>query len=571
MSTTNSIRLSKKTLFPVLVFLFVSTIFMQPLSSSIQVPFEDSKQINFPSLEHIADLEILNDTAFETLNFEGNGSESSPYIIKDFIFEDSQVYVRTIGILIFNTSKFCEITNCTLTRKNTGIYLFNATNIAVFNSIVNSCPVGVVVNNCTDVEVLENTLTDCYGSAIYIHDSPRMLIANNIIGYSNYMGIGIYNSPSCIINNNTLEYCYEGIVVYDSPGSILTNNDFYLGGITFNSDIHQVEDYLTYIVENNTLNSEQIGFFKNVVNLDITEDIYSQIILVNCTNVNIVRIDFSDCITGLIAYFGEDIEVYECVFTHNLEGSIIMFYVEKANIEDTIISESNVYPGGILFYGCSNSEVRFSEIYDCNRGITFKLSNSCKAKYNRLEKCLVAGIVLDETNNCEISNNNCNRTQLPNTAGFLVMNSYNCSILRNIVEDNDAHAIQFLNTNYSLIYSNILRDNNLYGAYLDLYSSHNVIYKNEFSDNCLKGVPPEVNSQAWDSGENNTWHSEELKEGNYWNEHKGRKPYAIDGDASAQDLFPLRKSPFTTNFIVPVLSISIALIIVNRIRKKRVQ
>jgi len=550
----------------------LALVLVLPLSSTTKSTLlavsETSDQVIELNYDYPAHIEILNDTDFETLNFEGDGTEALPYLIKDYIISEQSYFT---GIKIYNTTKFCVITNCTIGLFNMGIFLRNASNVAVSNNIFNSCPRGIVVNNCSDVEIVQNTLFSCHGGAIYIFESPSIVIKDNSIEYSSFIGMGIYYSPSCLINNNTLEYCYKGIVVYDSPGSIFTDNLLTFGGITFNSDNHQLEDYLTYILENNTLNSEQIGFFKNTNNLDINEDIYSQIILVNCTNVNVVRIDFSDCITGLIVYYGKDIEVYECVFNYNLEGSIVMFFVENARIDSTAISESDVYPGGILLYGCTESEVRNCTINDCNIGIIFRLSNSCKTWNNRIERCYVAGIIVDESNNCEISNTNCNKTFQPDSAGILVMNSFNCNIVKNIVEDNNAHGIYLYKTNSSTIYSNLIRNNKLYGVYIDQYSSHNTIYWNEFVDNYQAGSSPDVNSQAWDSGENNTWYSKELKEGNFWNEHKGRKPYTIDGDASAQDLFPLRKSPFSTNFIVPVLSISIALIIVNRIRKKRIQ
>ena len=533
---------------------------------AVSTAFIQAEQSLLPDYDSPAYLEILNDTAFETLNFDGDGSEAFPYLIKDYEIAE---HSYTTGIKIYNTTKFCVITNCTIGLFNFGISLWDASNVTVTNNIVNYCPTGIVVNNCSDVEVVKNILSTCLGRAIYIYGSPSLIISDNTIVFSQFTGIGVFYSSECLINNNTLEYCSEGMVIYDCPGTIITNNNFTLGGIVLNSDDHQLEDYLSYIVENNTLNSEQIGFFKSVTRLDIDEDIYSQLILVNCTSFFVMKISFSDCITGLIAYFGRSLIVIDCTFTNNLEGSIVMFCVDSAVIDSAIISQSSIYPGGILLYECTSCIVRYSTITNCHIGIALRLSDNCGILENNIERSYYAGISIDESPDSLLDDNIINNTLNPDYGGILATNSYECHIQSNLIENNQGQGVLFVNTSDSFIHANLIRNNRLYGVYLDQDSSDTLIYKNEFTDNYLEGVPPEVNSQAWDSNGQNKWYSGSYKEGNYWNEHKQSTPYNIDGNAGVQDIYPLRKSPFKTNFLIPFLSLTIMLLVVSRIRKQR--
>ncbi|OLS28679.1 MAG: hypothetical protein HeimAB125_23520 [Candidatus Heimdallarchaeota archaeon AB_125] len=560
------INLPKKALFPVFLVILLLPMFIHSSSSPVQTLVDNSEQSSFSAFNYTSGLEILNDTAFELLNFEGNGTEAFPFLITDYnLVEDN----HAPGIKIIDTTKFCVIANCTISLYLIGISLLNATNVVVSNNIIDYSSGSIDVNNCSNIEIVENTISNSYG-AIDIDQSPGSIIEENTIT-SQFTGIRLFNSPNCLINDNIINLSSEGLGIYDSPGAIITNNDFTHGGIQFRSDDHQLEDYLSYTVENNTLNSEEIGFFKNIYNIDIDENIYGQLILINCSSIFVIDLEFSDCITGLSAYYGDSIIVVGCTFTNNLEGSIVMYFVDDPWIHSVSISESSSYPGGILLYGCSSGDVQENTFTNCNSGIQVSYSKSLFIENNIMEGCYSSGISIHSSNNIIIENNKCTNGSNIESGRIFVSDSYDCNIENNVIEDNKGYGILFYNASYCLIAANIIRNNHHYGVFLNQYTSNNIIYRNEFVDNCLGDYIPNINSQAKDSGSGNKWFSDFYNEGNYWNEHISNAPYDIDGEAEAQDPYPLKKSPFETNMMVPFFLISVILLLTTQNKRKKIR
>jgi len=557
--------LSKRTVLTIVTVLILLHPLISITKPSTLARYENFEEITQPKSEYYDTLTILNDTDFETLNFEGNGSEASPYLIKDYVFYPDFY----IGIYIANTTKYCVITNCTIPMGWYGIFLWNASNIRVSNNIVNYCSIGIVASDCSDVEVVKNTLTYSSQKAVYIVDTPNTLVEDNFIQLTTYMGIELLNSPNSFVNNNSLIHCDEGIALFDSQGTAVINNQFYLGGITLHSSSYKLEDYLSYTLENNTLNSRNIGFFKNLKANTFSDDIYSQLILVNCTDIAIFKLNFTDCVTGVVVYYGKNIEVSECSFTQNFEGSILMFFVEHARVHSSSFSENTRYPGGVALIQCIDGGVVSNIFEDCERGIMFIDTDICTASDNYCKGNYESGIYLSNVTRSFIYNNVIEETKRLDSSGIVIINSNQCTILENTITENLNYGIGLYNSNSCTIKQNAIISNAKYGVYLDYKTSNNVIYWNEFIDNYPVGVLAFIVTQASDSGTKNTWYSVALKEGNYWNEHRSKEPYDIDGEAESQDLYPLRKSPLKTGFIIPFLTISLALIIISRIRKKR--
>ena len=549
------------------ISLFILLIYPENISTkpSAQNQPSISKVIKKARLDFSIGLEITNDSDFEVYYFEGNGSENNPYIIKDYIFD----YNFYTGIAISNTRKFFEITNCSFLYNEVAIDIWNASYFVVTNNSINYCSLGIALNNVSNVDISLNVLQNIGERAIIIFNSPGTFVEHNIIDYSYFMGIELRNSSFSIINNNSLFHANEGIALFDSEGANVINNIFTKGGITLHSTNHKLEHYLSYNLENNTLNSRKIGFFKNERERVFSEDSYSQLILVNCSEIEISDLNFTNCITGLIAYYGEDIEVHNNVFTKNFEGSIIMFFVEGSQIYSNHLYDNTLYPGGILLYGCLECGVSNNIIDDSERGIMFKHTDKCVASDNECTRDYEAGILLDNANQSLIQNNICKETRRLDSSGIKVTDSYNCDFISNTISQNQAYGIGLYSSEFIQIRENSITENKKYGIFLDEYSSNNIIYWNEAINNALEDT--EAESQAADNGKNNTWYSVEYTEGNYWNEHKSKKPYNIDGEAKTKDLYPLRKSPLETEFSLSSLMILIVYAIITILGRKRKQ
>ncbi|MCG3224321.1 MAG: right-handed parallel beta-helix repeat-containing protein, partial [Candidatus Heimdallarchaeota archaeon] len=131
-----------------------------------------------------------------------------------------------------------------------------------------------------------------------------------------------------------------------------------------------------------------------------------------------------------------------------------------------------------------------------------------------------------------LTNNTCNKNYL----GILLEYTSESNIVNNTC-NNNTYGIYLWNSDSCLISYNLLQENIDYGVYLDYTSGYNILHHNIFVDNNQIG-----GSQAYDSGNNNTWYDVELLEGNYWSDLGTNCTYEIAGQAEAVDQYPLNRS-----------------------------
>lgn len=209
------------------------------------------------------------------------------------------------------------------------------------------------------------------------------------------------------------------------------------------------------------------------------------------------------------------------------------------------------------------------EIRDVAEGTIRIVNNTCTSNSGG-----GAGIVFWGVQNCTIIDNRCSQL----AQGIHLIEASRCFITSNNVTENSYQGINIRYSNSNTIIDNIIIDSSQHGLAFVGTSSHNLIHHNQFAyngkeamykiDGELRG---ELTSQGFDEGSNNTWYDAVKEEGNWWSDYSGSGPYAIDGPANNNDLYPNHSlssqnndnSLLTIIIIVPFSTIVIVLLVVG--------
>lgn len=284
-------------------------------------------------------IEISSDDDFARYDLPGSGTKIDPYRIENRKMNIFDYY----AIAIINISKYVIIQNNHI--KSIGCGIFISVNISGL------------------IEIKNNVLKDCL-APINIIETQGCIIRNNIIRNGIY---GIYafnvdykNEPlNFIIQNNTfINIANSEIALFGAGGSIIENNSceydasaisedyhpskwtvgfsiLFLNGTTIRNNVlsHKgiqlydsyPENYHKAIFENNYVRGKKVGFFVNATNLTFNENIFSQLFLINCSNILV------DGQTSLFSGLGVSLvncsncNIIDCTFRNNGYAGIHIF------------------------------------------------------------------------------------------------------------------------------------------------------------------------------------------------------------------------------------------------------
>ena len=546
----------------------------QNIESSIISLSPTSPKLLDLSLTPHEPIEIINDGNFSDYGFLGTGEEIDPYIIEGY-----NIYTSIEnGIYIAHTTKYFLIRDCSVNARDYGIHIGNITDgtaIIINNTcygngfgifldessnnstlIINTCnnnEAGIYLegshnstltnNNCTnnigygiylagssDSTISNNTCNSFredniwyYESGIRLEYASGTTLINNTCNNNNEVGIHLYFSDNSTLTNNTCtNNNLYGIEFYRSSDATLTNNTFHNNGLYIYES--NVEDYLSYTVENNWVNKKTLGFFTNLGKSIISEPIFGQLFLVNCTETTVCNQELSSASIGLVIYWSKNITLTNNICNNNKEIGIYTYITPNSTLTDNT---------------CNNNKI---------------------------------GIMLDVSRGSTLINNRCINNI---NYGILVYISSNTILTDNTCKNNNRHGIRLDYFSSScLITYNLLKENKEYGITLEAYCNDNIIHHNTFVDNNLGGT-----SQALDKyspNENNIWYDTVTNEGNYWSDWSGEGSYSIDGQAFSVDPYPLGDPSFAEftngfNLLILVFVLSLAIIPVSLITRERLK
>lgn len=368
---------------------------------------------------------IASDSDFTSANgvVDGAGTVDDPYIISNLKIQTSSDY----GIYIHSLSvtAYFKIVNCSIEASRKGIYIVSvADGIATIESnTVSGNEDGINVYMTNSQKIINNTITGS-NNGINIYGVNNAIIANNTCSSNSNAGIYSTGSNNVIITGNNCSFNNKGIDITGdfitiANNSINNNDDIGLlinGGsndeIIANNSIESNKGYGIYlakettdtieivnntlvndgmflaplkekantiIVKGNKVNNKEVGYFVSNDTKNIDTNIYGQIFLIDCTNINIKSLSISNTDLGILIKDSKSITVSGNGFENIYDNAIyIMNPIDQYADEEIIIISNefiNAY-NGIIVYDTKSLNVTGNTINEANKGMCLDYSTT---------------------------------------------------------------------------------------------------------------------------------------------------------------------------------------------------
>lgn len=189
------------------------------------------------------------------------------------------------------------------------------------------------------------------------------------------------------------------------------------------------------------------------------------------------------------------------------------------------------------------------------------------------------GITAVELLNCTIEGNRCRGF----SQGIHLNHADRCTITGNNISDSTYQGINVRYSSNNAIAYNRIENSSEHGLVFVGTSSFNTVFQNVFADNgradtyTIDGERSgNLTSQGYDEGSNNLWYDEERGMGNWWSDYSGSGNYAIDGPASAMDLYPMHGDnsvnlgfiPIAAMVVLVSVAVVVGFLVVYRYRRR---
>lgn len=222
-----------------------------------------------------------------------------------------------LGVLCSHSSG-CGIVRNTCTGNANGIRASGLTGgLVLGNEVMSSSGNGVEVQSCAGVNVSDNLLGDL----------------DTGILFSGPMG------ASCTAYNNTVMDCVFGITIIFSMDLVLRNNVLIDAGIFFMGEHDHVPDLWTTheIGPTNTVNGLPVLYLVSATGVKVA-GAYGQVILADCSAVEVEGLDASNATVGIMAGFSDGITVRNSTCSDGYIG--VRGWYSSVTVENTTCSRN---------------------------------------------------------------------------------------------------------------------------------------------------------------------------------------------------------------------------------------
>jgi len=149
--------------------------------------------------------------------------DGAGYIIQSHIRYPAAIYIKNMNNV--------TVKNFSIITTGYGISASNSLHITCIANNITSASEGLLLDNCSESTISQNSLNDNYGSAIWLRFSTKINITKNSITWSrgnSYSPAGIHlsNSSGCIITGNNFTKSTFGIYLSVSSTNLIYANNF---------------------------------------------------------------------------------------------------------------------------------------------------------------------------------------------------------------------------------------------------------------------------------------------------------------------------------------------------------
>jgi parallel beta-helix repeat protein len=279
--------------------------------------------------------------------------------------------------IYINPSGRAEIQYCNIHYGAYGIYLSSSSNNNISNNNIssNSWP-GIRLSSSSNNFIAYNNISDNEAGVFLESSFNNTIISNNIFSNS-WAAIYIWQSSNNTVINNNVSNNHYGIYLQWAPENDIINNKLVNDGVYILGS--QRSHYNTQTIPtNNTVNGKQLLYYKDTTGIDISGVSLGQIILANCTDMNIEDLRINNTDVGIEIAFSTNIKTTTNEFANNINGILLYSSFNNSVIKNNI-SGNGV---GIWLYTSSNNVITRTNISANWRGL-YLLSSSNNNKIIR--------------------------------------------------------------------------------------------------------------------------------------------------------------------------------------------
>jgi parallel beta-helix repeat protein len=340
---------------------------------------------------------------------------------------------------------------------------FSDDNIIEENDIYSNS-FGIKLSGSLDNIIRNNDIYSNQGNGVHISNAGGSDVIGNNIRMNKEHGVFSRDTGANISENHISSNDGVGIYVSGERYNKILSNTFENDGVFIWGS--NLKDFNTHTIsDDNLVNGLPLRYYKDASGFDIDGESYGQLILANCTDVNIYNMNITETDVALDMGFCDQILVSSCNFSQNNLHGIALCKSENVTISNSQISSND--DQGIYLYYCSNVNIVDNEIMDNGIGIFSESATFAKP-------CLL-------------------------------------NIDGNTIGHNSDHGIYLLESGNITITRNIIISNEDFGIFLS-ESNDNEFYHNSFTGNGMHIRMENSIGNVWDNG---------VEEGNYWNDYTG--------------------------------------------------
>jgi parallel beta-helix repeat protein len=337
------------------------------------------------------------------------------------------------GDVVAVSTDWVNITGFTITRSGSidaGIDLTFFNNCSVFNNNISNNENGVILSSSHWNNIYENIISDnergiySYRSNVNNIDG-NILFSNSIrsilLSESNGNDI-IFNNVSndvegivldesngnSVISNIILDNSNDGIGIYRSTGNIIIDNTMLENGIYLYGV--QLEHWNSHTIENsNSVNGKPVYYWKNQTGGTIPAGA-GQVILANCTNIQIENQKLNNCTIGIELGFSSNNTVIGNNISNNTKSYIYLWESHwNSLVNNTAYSSGDPHITstgyGIYIIHSDGNDITGNLFWNASKGIWFSSSNWNNFTNNNVSNC-IHGIDLQDSSSNKIYHNN---------------------------------------------------------------------------------------------------------------------------------------------------------------------